>query len=87
MPSVANKTNGFKSSEFWLSLIGMIAGIVIASLEQAQGETSWLTLAGAVLSSVCGASYSNSRSKIKAALLGSEAISEAGKQEANSPKE
>jgi hypothetical protein len=87
MPSVANKTNGFKSSEFWLSLIGMIAGIVIASLEQAQGETSWLTLAGAVLSSVCGASYSNSRSKIKAALLGSEAISEAGKQQASSPKE
>ena len=87
MPSVSKKTNGFKSSEFWLSLIGMIAGIIIASLEQTQGETSWLTLAGAVLSSVCGASYANSRSKIKAALLGSEAIAEAGKPQASSLKE
>lgn len=87
MPSVTNKTSGFKSSEFWLSLIGMIAGIIIATLEQTQGETSWLTLAGAVLSSVCGASYSNSRSKIKAALMGAEAVAEAGKPQANSPKE
>lgn len=87
MPSVAKKTRGFRSSEFWLSLIGMISGIVIATLEQTQGESSWLTLAGAVLSSVCGASYANSRAKIKSSLLGSEAISEAGKQQASSQKD
>ena len=87
MPSVSKKTNGFKSSEFWLSLIGMIAGIIIASLEQTQGETSWLTLAGAVLSSVCGASYANSRAKIKASLMGAQAVTEAGKQQASSQAE
>ena len=83
MPSVQKKTKGFRSSEFWLSLIGMISGIVIATIEQSSGESSWLTLAGAVLSSVCGASYANSRAKIKSALLGSEAIAEAGKKPAN----
>ena len=87
MAEVRNKTNGFKSSEFWLNLVGMIAGIIIATLEQSQGDNQWLTLAGGVLSAVCGASYANSRAKIKASLMGAEAVAQVGKQEANSPKE
>ena len=87
MPSVTNKTNGFKSSEFWLNLVGMIAGIIIATLEQSQGDNQWLTLAGGVLSAVCGASYANSRAKIKASLMGAQAVSEAGKQQASSQAE
>ena len=81
---VKGKTNGFKSSEFWLNLVGMIAGIIIATLEQSQGDNQWLTLAGGVLSAVCGASYANSRAKIKASLMGAQAVTEAGKQQASS---
>ena len=84
---VKGKTNGFRSSEFWLNAIGMIAGILIATLEQSQGDNQWLTLAGGVLSAVCGASYANSRAKIKSSLMGAEAVAQVGKQDANSPKE
>lgn len=87
MASVTGKTSGFKSSEFWLNLVGMIAGIIIATLEQSQGDNQWLTLAGGVLSAVCGASYANSRAKIKSSLMGAEAVAEAGKQQASSQAE
>ena len=81
---IRNKTAGFRSSEFWLNAIGMIAGILIATLEQSQGENQWLTLVGGILSAVCGASYAASRAKIKASIAGAEAVAQVGKQQANS---
>ena len=81
---IRNKTAGFRSSEFLLNLIGMLGGIIIASLEQAQSDNQWLTLVGGILSAVCGASYASSRAKIKASLAGAEAVAQVGKQQANS---
>ena len=52
---------GFKSTEFWLNLVGMVSGIVLAAM----GDNQWTTLAGSVLSAICGASYSLGRSMIK----------------------
>tara|TARA_Y100000114_G_C11687316_1_gene291734 strand:- start:29 stop:292 length:264 start_codon:yes stop_codon:yes gene_type:complete len=84
MASLKGSSAGFKSSEFWLNAIGMIAGLIIATLEQSQGENQWLTLVGGILSAVCGASYAASRAKIKASLVSAQAVSEVGKQQANS---
>jgi hypothetical protein len=84
---IKGSTNGKASSEYVLALVGMIGGMVIASIEGFQGESSWLTLAGTLLSAICGASYTASRAKVKAALAGAEAVAQVGKQEANSPKD
>ena len=52
---------GFKSTEFWLNMIGMVGGMVLTAI----GENQWTTVAGAILSSICGASYSIGRSVLK----------------------
>ena len=53
--------NGIRSSEFWLNIIGLVGGLTIACL----GESQWTAMAGAVLSAVCGASYTYGRSMVK----------------------
>ena len=61
-------TKGIKSTEFWISMLGMVGGIVCAVFAEAQ----WAQVAGAILSAVCGKSYADSRKTVKAALaLGS----------------
>jgi hypothetical protein len=61
-------TKGIKSTEFWISLVGMVGGIVCTLFAEAQ----WAQVAGAILSAVCGKSYADSRKTVKAALaLGS----------------
>ena len=53
--------SGFKSTEFWLSLAGMAGGILVAAL----GDSQIAQAIGAVLSVVCGASYTAGRSLVK----------------------
>ena len=81
---IKGKSAGFKSSEFWINAIGMFGGLIIATLEQSQGENQWLTLVGGILSAVCGASYAASRAKIKASLASAEAVAQVGKHQADS---
>ena len=57
-------TKGVKSTEFWVSLVGMLGGIVCTLFAEAQ----WAQVAGAILSAVCGKSYADSRKTVKAAL-------------------
>ena len=57
-------TKGVKSTEFWISMLGMVGGIVCAVFAEAQ----WAQVAGAILSAVCGKSYADSRKTVKAAL-------------------
>ena len=57
-------TKGVKSTEFWVSLIGMLGGIICTLFAEAQ----WAQVAGAILSAVCGKSYADSRKTVKAAL-------------------
>ena len=65
---------GLKSTEFWVSTVGMIGGIIIAAM----GDNQIAQAIGAVLSVVCGASYTAGRSLIK----GKEAIGAAQVQAA-----
>ena len=53
--------SGFKSTEFWLNLVGMIGGLILARV----GENQWTTIAGGILSAVCGSSYTAGRSMVK----------------------
>ena len=53
--------SGIKSTEFWLNLVGLLGGIVLAS----GGTGTWTTIVGGVLSAVCGASYTMGRSLVK----------------------
>ena len=57
-------TKGVKSTEFWISLAGMLGGIICTLFAEAQ----WAQVAGAILSAVCGKSYADSRKTVKAAL-------------------
>tara|TARA_R100001230_G_C5617049_1_gene127315 strand:- start:330 stop:593 length:264 start_codon:yes stop_codon:yes gene_type:complete len=57
-------TKGIKSTEFWISMLGMVGGIICAVFAEAQ----WAQVAGAILSAVCGKSYADSRKTVKAAL-------------------
>ena len=52
---------GIKSSEFWLNAIGLIGGLALSFA----GDSQLATIAGIILSSVCGASYTAGRSLVK----------------------
>jgi len=57
-------TKGVKSTEFWISILGMLAGTLCALFSDSQ----WAQVAGAILSAVCGKSYADSRKTVKAAI-------------------
>ena len=52
---------GIKTSEMIITLIGMIGGVVLASIEGNQ----WTQIIGGVLAAVCGGSYTMGRSMVK----------------------
>ena len=52
---------GIHSTEFWLNLVGVLGGVIIAAM----GDSQWSALAGSILSAVCGASYTAGRSVVK----------------------
>jgi len=72
---IKGKTNGLKSSEFLLTLLGMVGGVVCAIF----AESQWAQVGGPLLAAVCGASYSQSRATVKRALASAEAVSSAKK--------
>ena len=75
---IQGKTNGLKSSEFLLTLLGMVGGVLCAVFSGSQ----WAEIGGAVLASVCGASYSQARATVKRAIASAEGLekaAEAGK--------
>ena len=72
---IKGKTNGLKSSEFLLTLLGMLGGVVCAIF----AESQWAQVGGPLLAAVCGASYSQSRATVKRALASAEAVSSAKK--------
>jgi hypothetical protein len=52
---------GVKTSEMIITLIGMIGGCVLASIEGNQ----WTQIIGGILAAVCGSSYTLGRSMVK----------------------
>ena len=75
-------SKGIKSTEFWISLVGMVGGIVCAVFAEAQ----WAQVAGAILSAVCGKSYADSRKTVKAALALGSAKVDAARITAEAPE-
>jgi len=72
---IKGKTNGLKSSEFLMTLLGMIGGCLCAIFSDSQ----WAQVGGPILAAICGASYSQSRATVKRALASAEAVSSVGK--------
>ena len=65
-------TAGKYSSEFFLSVLGMIGGVLCAIFSDSQ----WAIIGGPLLAALCGASYSQSRATVKRALLAKQAAAE-----------
>ena len=51
----------WKSTEFWITLVGMIGGIVMAVMP----ESPTANVVGGVLAAICGSSYTVGRSMVK----------------------
>jgi len=56
-----NSKPGYKSTEFWLSCVGLVGGLVLSVMP----ESPWANIVGGILSAVCGASYTIGRSWAK----------------------
>jgi len=56
-----NQKATWKSTEFWISLIGVISGLVMAALP----ESPWANLIGGAMAAICGSSYTIGRSLVK----------------------
>ena len=69
-------TKSFKTGEFWISIIGMVGGAILASLEGNQ----WTQLIGGVMACVFGISYTVGRSLVKSSESKASIISEAIKK-------
>jgi|TARA_R100000656_G_scaffold53669_1_gene42396 hypothetical protein len=52
---------GYRSTEFWISAVGMIGGLVLSVVP----ETPWAQMIGGLLSACCGMSYTMGRSWAK----------------------
>ena len=48
---------GYRSTEFWISAVGMIGGLVLSVVP----ETPWAQMIGGLLSACCGMSYTMGR--------------------------
>jgi len=67
---------GIKSTEFWLSMIGMIGGMLLSVFP----ENPYTKIAGILLSSISGGSYtlgrSYAKSKVESSIEGSRIVAE-----------
>ena len=57
---------GYKSTEFWLSLVAVLAGFVLASGAVVEGSTA-ATIVGGVLTVLGALGYTSSRTTVKVA--------------------
>ena len=82
---IKGKTNGLKSSEFLLTACATLAGVLMPVLETVFGsDNQWISIIGLVLAAIAPSAYATSRAKVKASLAAAEAVTEAGKRQANS---
>ena len=61
---IQGQTKGIKSTEFWVSMAGMIIGGLCAVFADSQ----WAQVIGPIAAVICGAAYTNSRKTVKAAI-------------------
>ena len=82
---ISGQTSGKFSSEFFISILGMVGGCLCAVFSDSQ----WAIVGGPILAAICGASYSQSRATVKRALLAKQAAAEVaavGKPEGSGSK-
>ena len=66
------QTNGWKSSELWITCFGLLAGVLAGLFSDA----TWAQALGSLAAGICPAVYANSRAQIKRALLAKQAAAE-----------
>ena len=64
---------GWKTSEFWITSIGVLGGLIMSQLP----DSSATSIVGSILAAICGGSYSIGRSLIKSKRESGRAIGEA----------
>ena len=69
---ISGQTSGKFSSEFFISVLGMLGGVLCAMFSESQ----YAIIGGPILAAICGASYSQSRATVKRALLAKQAAAE-----------
>ena len=74
---IKGKTNGLKSSEFLLTISGLICGALAAVF----ADSEWVKICGPIAAAVLGVSYNHSRGVVKRALAGAEAVQSMGKSQ------
>ena len=74
---IKGKTNGLKSSEFLLTIAGLICGALAAVF----ADSEWVKIGGPIAAAILGASYNHSRGMVKKALTGAEAVQALGKSQ------
>ena len=62
------KTNPFGRSEFWLSIVGMVGGLLLSH----SPDNVYTQAIGGILAAVCGASYTLGRSYKKSRVEAAE---------------
>tara|TARA_R100000655_G_scaffold25004_1_gene50804 strand:+ start:1239 stop:1493 length:255 start_codon:yes stop_codon:yes gene_type:complete len=58
---MAEQKPGYKTTEFWITIIGVISGLIMSALPESQTTS----IVGSVLAAICGGAYSMGRSLIK----------------------
>ena len=74
---IKGKTNGLKSSEFLLTILGLVCGALAAVF----ADSEWVKNCGPNAAAVLGVSYNHSRGVVKRALAGAEAVQSMGKSQ------
>jgi hypothetical protein len=60
----------WKATEFWVTLIGVLGGIIMSVLP----ESPTANVVGGILAAICGGSYTMGRSMVKSSESKAEAI-------------
>tara|TARA_Y100000310_G_scaffold151235_1_gene150793 strand:- start:2490 stop:2723 length:234 start_codon:yes stop_codon:yes gene_type:complete len=69
----------WKATEFWVTLIGVLGGIIMSVLP----ESPTANIVGGLLAAICGGSYTMGRSMVKSSESKSEAIKAAVKKKSS----
>lgn len=74
---IKGKTSGIKSSEFLVTILGLILGALAAIFS----DSELVKIGGPIVAVFLGASYNHSRGMVKRALAGAEAVQSMGKSQ------
>ena len=74
------KTNGLKSTEFWLSLVAMLVGFLMSSGILGAEDAPGMKIAGLVAMLLAALGYTGARTMVKKKIVEAEAVKELEKK-------